>query len=49
MIMTKQIACAASLFLLAFVPGQQGVPAPSNDAPAYSSDGNLIAPLHYRE
>ncbi len=49
MIMTRQIACAASLFLLAFVPGGQNAPAPSNDAPAYSSDGNLIAPAHYRE
>jgi Cytochrome P460 len=49
MIMTKQIACAASLFLLAFLPGGQGIPVSPNDAPAYSSDGNLIAPLHYRE
>jgi hypothetical protein len=49
MIMTKQIACSASLFLLAFLPGVQGVPAPSDDAPTYSSDGNLNAPSHYRE
>jgi hypothetical protein len=49
MIMTKQIACSASLLLLAFFPGVQGVPAPSDDAPAYNSDGNLIAPSHYRE
>jgi hypothetical protein len=49
MIMTKQIACSASLFLLAFLPGAQSVPVPANDAPAYTSDGNLVAPAHYRE
>jgi Cytochrome P460 len=49
MIMIKQIASAASLFLLAFLPGVQSAPAPANDAPAYTSDGNLIAPAHYRE
>jgi hypothetical protein len=49
MILTKQIACSASLFLLAFLPGAQGVPTSSDDAPTYSSDGNLIAPSHYRE
>ncbi len=49
MIMTKQIACSASLFLLAFLPGVRGVSTPSDDTPAYSSDGNLLAPSHYRE
>src|ERR1700691_5058187 len=49
MIMTKQIACSASLFLLAFLSGAQGVPMSSEDAPTYSSDGNLITPSHYRE
>lgn len=47
--MTKQIACSASLLMLAFFPGIQGVPMPPSDAPTYSSDGNLVAPSHYRE
>lgn len=47
--MIKQIACSASLLLLAFLPGGQGAPAPPSDAPTYTSDGNLLAPVHYRE
>ncbi len=47
--MIKQIACSASLFLLAFFTGGQGAPAPPSDAPTYSSNGNLVAPVHYRE
>lgn len=47
--MTKQIVSAASLFLLALLPGAQSTPAPISDAPAYTADGSLIAPTHYRE
>jgi Cytochrome P460 len=47
--MTKQIASFASLILIALLPGVQNPPAPTSDAPTYSSDGNLVAPAHYRE
>jgi Cytochrome P460 len=47
--MIKKIASLASLILIALTPSVQGVSAPSSDAPAYSTDGNLIAPSNYRE
>ncbi|HSY36119.1 MAG TPA: cytochrome P460 family protein [Acidobacteriaceae bacterium] len=47
--MINKIASSASLLLLAFLPGAQSLPAPSGDAPTYTSDGNLVAPSHYRE
>lgn len=47
--MTKQIVCAASLFLLTLLPGTQSASAPMSDAPAYTADGSLVAPIHYRE
>lgn len=48
-IMTKQIVCTAGILLLAFIPGGQIQPTPENEAPIYTSDGNLVAPSHYRE
>jgi hypothetical protein len=47
--MTKQLLSAASLLLLTLVPGTQSTPAPTDDTPAYTSGGDLIAPIHYRE
>ncbi len=47
--MTKQIVCAATLFLLTLLPGTQSTSAPAGDAPAYTADGSLVAPTHYRE
>ena len=47
--MTKQFVCAASLFLLTLLPGTQSASAPMSDAPAYTADGSLVAPIHYRE
>jgi hypothetical protein len=47
--MTKQLACAASLFLLTLLPGVQSSPIPASDAPAYTADGSLVPPVHYRE
>jgi hypothetical protein len=47
--MIKQIASYSGLLLLSLLSGGQSVPAIASDAPTYSSDGNLIAPLHYRE
>ena len=47
--MTKQLVCAVSLFLLTLLPEAQGVYPPASDAPAYTADGSLVAPEHYRE
>jgi Cytochrome P460 len=47
--MIKSIASCSGLLVIALLSGRQSVPASSSDAPTYSSDGNLIAPLHYRE
>jgi len=47
--MTKQIVCAAALLLLTFISGGQAPSAPTDDAPAYTSDGDLRAPANYRE
>lgn len=47
--MTKQMVTASILFLLALLPGAQSAYAPANDAPAYTADGSLVAPAHYRE
>ncbi len=49
MTMTKQIVSAASLLLIAFLPGGQTPSAPANNAPSYTSEGNLVAPSNYRE
>ncbi len=47
--MTKQIVTASSLFLLALLPWAQTTSEPASDAPAYTADGSLVAPAHYRE
>jgi hypothetical protein len=49
--MFKQVLPAATLLLLAFLPGKQSAPtpAPTDDAPTYTSKGDLNAPTHYRE
>jgi hypothetical protein len=47
--MTKQLVCAASLLLLTLLPEAQSVSTPASDAPAYTADGSLVAPEHYRE
>ena len=47
--MTKQIVAAASLFLLTLLPWAQTTSEPASDAPAYTPDGSLVAPAHYRE
>jgi hypothetical protein len=39
----------ATLLLCTLLPGSQSAPIKPSDAPAYTSDGNLIAPAHYRE
>jgi len=43
-----KIAAAASLLLIAFT-GAQSVSTPATDVPAYTADGKLVAPEHYRE
>jgi hypothetical protein len=47
--MTRQLVSAASLLLLTLLPGGQSTPAPMDDAPAYTSGGDLVAPIHYRD
>lgn len=47
--MTKQIVSTVSLFLLTLLPGAQSASAPISDAPAYTADGSLVTPTHYRE
>ena len=47
--MLKQLASAASLFLLAFLPGYQPTAAPVSDAPTYTKEGDLNFPANYRE
>jgi hypothetical protein len=46
--MLKQLAPAASLFLLALLPGTQPPAAPT-DVPTYTPTGNLVLPANYRE
>jgi hypothetical protein len=49
--MFKQVLPAATLLLLAFLPGRQSAPtpAPIDDAPTYTAKGDLNAPTRYRE
>jgi hypothetical protein len=47
--MLKPLLPAATLFVLAFLPGSQNGRGPATDAPAYTADGSLVAPAHYRE
>ncbi len=47
--MTRQLACATVFLLLAFISGGQTPTAPANNAPSYAGNGNLVAPMNYRE
>ncbi len=40
---------SAALFFLTFMPGAQTASTPASDVPAYTADGSLVAPAHYRE
>ena len=47
--MTKQFLWTASLLVATLLAGAQSPSVLSNDAPAYTADGSLVAPAHYRE
>jgi hypothetical protein len=47
--MLKSLLSATSLFVLALLSGAHSTPSPATDAPAYTADGSLVAPAHYRE
>lgn len=47
--MSTKISYATTLLLLALVPGLTTPTPISADAPSYTTDGNLVAPTHYRE
>lgn len=47
--MILRTICTCALLLFAISPGEQSPSAATPDAPTYASDGNLLAPSHYRE
>ncbi|MGA7155550.1 MAG: cytochrome P460 family protein [Acidobacteriaceae bacterium] len=47
--MPLRISYAIPLLMFALLPALQNAPATPKDAPTYTSDGNLVAPTHYRE
>jgi hypothetical protein len=49
MFMFKQVAPAIGLLLLTLLQGVQAPPARVDDAPVYTTEGNLMMPAHYRE
>ena len=47
--MKKRVAWGAGLFWLTLAMGAQSASVPASDAPAYTKDGSLVAPVQYRE
>jgi hypothetical protein len=47
--MIKELALAVGTFLLSIPSGSPARQAPPSDAPTYTTDGNLVPPMQYRE